>query len=110
MVSNNKQRIKDKIKTIKKANNIVEITRKGWQDKFSQYGIENYKEIGFNIYSATYNMSRWRIEVEEDIVYLKHESSIFARFQNDRGSYHLHDVFYDLDYCLMSIITHIDYA
>lgn len=104
-----KDRIKEKSKRIRLSGNVVEWSDSCIESIMGKYKIENYKISHWGGITIITNLSEWRIENDGVIVSLKHSSKDVLSFQNDRGSYHLQNVFYDLDYCVKSIVAHEEY-
>lgn len=73
-----------------------------------EYNIENYRIELWGDVTVRTKFSNWKISTdpEEEVIYLHHENDKLARIGNYRSRYHIHNVFYDLDYCVKSIVEH----
>lgn len=107
-------------KKIKEKENKIRRSRKGEKIEFSDSEIERIM-IKYDIADYTLGtwgdiivrtrFSNWKISVDpdEEVVFLHHENERLSRVGNYRSAYHIHNVFYDLDYCVKSIVEHDSY-
>lgn len=100
------EKIKAKIKKIRKSNNVIIWNDELVKETMDKYGLSNYKVSDWEEIDLKTKYGNWRIEHDTRMIKLKHENSYTSAFQNDRGSYHLQNVFYDLDFCISSIVSH----
>ena len=107
--NSSKSKIKERARKIRQSGNVVEWSEDYIEKVMRKYGISNYKVSHWGGITIVTKLSEWRIEHDEVVISLKHSSRDVLSFQNDRGSYHLQNVFYDLDYCVKSIVSHEEY-
>lgn len=101
-------KIKSKTHKIKNENNLVDLSVRKVDKTMSKYGVPEYKIEDWGDVIVSTVFSNWKISTDEDenIIYLHHENERLARKGNYRSKYHIHNVFYDLDYCVKSIVEH----
>ena len=76
-------------------------------ERFKDYGLRVNVTISGDI-TVRSKCDNWVVVDEGNYYVLYHETTVGSRGKN-RHSYHIQDVFYDLDFLMASIVTHDDY-
>lgn len=104
-----KIKISEKTKRIRKSGNELKLSEEDWIYAFKRHCINKYRVIDDELAMFSTELSNWRIEHDGCVVTLWHESKDFAVHGNDRSSYHVQNVFYDIDYCIRSAKEHDEF-
>lgn len=112
-----KKRIKyhDKIRIkedkIKNSDNTVDFSDDKIKEVMARYGYTDYRIEVWGDVSLKSKYDSWKISTDkkEKVVYLHHANERLIRKGNNRSSWHLQNVFYDLDFCVKSIHSHDKY-
>lgn len=99
-------KIKNKINKIINSGNKVDFSDKNIHDTMVKYDMQDYRIEVWGDVRVVSKFGSWIIKVDNEVVYLYHASQKNIKIGNDRSSYHIHNVFYDLDYCVRSIAEH----
>lgn len=103
------QKLKAKEREIRKSGNVVSFNPDEIERMMGEYGFEDYRIDLWGDIRLKSKFDSWIIEFDDEVIFLKHGNEKLMRVGNDRNSYHLHNVFYDFDYCVESIKEHDDY-
>lgn len=104
-------KIKKKEATIRRSGNEVDFSENKIEEVMTKYGFTDYKiKFWGNIY-LTSKFDNWIISTDkyEEVIFLHHATFQIDRKGNNRSSYHVHNVYYDLDFCVKSISEHDEY-
>lgn len=105
-----KKRIRIKEAKIIKSGNIISLSEEEIHQKIKKYGFKNYRIEVWGDITLKSELDDWIIEIHDQHIRLLHKTKGSASLKgNMRSSYHIQDVFYDLDFCLQSIKSHDDY-
>lgn len=92
---------------IRGAGNVVpEFTKEYVSKIMDMHGVDEYRIELWGDIRIVSKYDTWLIETDGEVIYLKHGNIRQIRVGNDRNSYHIHNVFYDLEYCVKSIVEH----
>ena len=92
---------------IRSSGNIVPpLTKDYVEPLMKKHGLDNYRVELWGDIRVMSKFDSWIIETDGAVIFLKQKKKKEIRKGNDRNSYHNHAVFYDLDYCLKSIVEH----
>lgn len=103
---NRLKELKKKEMKIRSTGNKIHLTDNIINDTMEMYHFDNYR-IEFN--GSIRLVSKhgvWIIEPDEEVIFLWHGNERCIRVRKERDSYHLQNVFFDLDYCVKSIYEH----
>lgn len=107
------KKIKEKEASIRRSRDggKVNFTDEEIKRVMEKYGVADYRIEVWGDISLQSKFSSWRISIDPDdeVIFLHHENKKLIRVGNERSSYHIHNVYYDLDYCVKSIIEHDEY-
>lgn len=105
-----KKRIRVKEAKIRQSRNVVDISDEIIHRTMGKYNYDNYRIEVWGDITLKSDIDEWIIENDGEVIRLLHRTKgIISLKGNMRSSYHIQDVFYDLDYCIRSIRWHDDY-
>ena len=102
-------RIQNKENVIRRSGNCVDFSEDMIQKVMEKYNIKDYRLDPWGDLRIQSKFDLWIIRADEEVVVLWHGSDRKLRIGNDRSSYHMQNVFYDLDFAVQSIIEHDEY-
>ena len=94
---------------IRNSGNVVSMKKEDIIRAMDSHGFTNYRINPWGSINLQSKFDYWIIESDGSVVYLKHGNEKLLRVGNERSSYHLHNVFYDLDFCIKSIKEHDEF-
>lgn len=104
------EKLRQKEFEIRKSNNVVAFDDITVENVMNKYNIEDYKIEVWGDISVKSKIDNWLIKTDGVVIALLHENAKIARVGNERSSWHIHNLFYDLDYCVKSIVKHDEYV
>lgn len=99
-------RLRIKERTIRASGNVVSVSDEHIRDIMTKYGFENYRHEFWDEIRLVSKRGSWIIRYDEEVVFLLHGNEKKILGGNDRASYHLQNVFYDLDFAVKSVFEH----
>lgn len=89
----------------------MEISAEEIESVMKKYDILDYRVDTWDNIIVRTGLDNWKISLDDkmEVVQLHHENTRLARVGNHRSRYHLHNVFYDLDFCVKTIAEHDNY-
>lgn len=102
-------KLKEREKKIRANGNIVSMRKEDIVKVMDKHGFTDYRVNPWGSIDLKSKYDYWVIESDDSVVYLKHGNEKLIRIGNERSSYHLHNVFYDLDFCIKSIKEHDEF-
>lgn len=99
-------KLKIKEREIRASKNVVDASVEAVRGIMSKYGFENYRIEPWEDIRLVSKYDTWIIRTDGEVVFLWHGNSRKILVANDRGSYHLQNVFYDIDFAVKSVFEH----
>ena len=109
-ISERKKRIKNKENEIRHSGNKINLTDDITIDTMNEFGIEDYRIDPWGDIRINSAHGNWIVRSDDEVIYLWHRNEGSSQAKSDRNSYHLQNVFYDLPYCVGSIVEHDEYV
>lgn len=101
------KKIRAKEAVIRNSNNKIDFTESEAIEMLKKYGFGNYDIKFWGDIHIQSKYDNWVVSVDDrEVITLLHSTFLLNRMGNNRSSYHIQDVFYDLDYCLKTIYEH----
>lgn len=101
-----KEKLKEKEYKIRSSKNKIVISEDLVHEVMGEFHVVDYRMELWDEIRLKSNHGSWIIRWDEEVIFLWHGSETSIRFGNDRSSYHLQNVFYDLHFCVKSIVEH----
>ena len=95
---------------IRQSGNKILLTDNIITDTMDMFGFEDYRICPWGEVRLKSRYGNWIVRWDDEVIFLWHGSDRIIKHGNERDSYHLQNVFYDLPYCIRSIKEHDDFV
>ena len=102
------EKIKNKIREIRSRDNVVDFSISAIEEVMKKHNIETYNADPWGDLRVKSKYDSWIAYEANGVIYLLHANGRI-KSAGYRGDYHIQNVFYDLDYCVKSIVEHDEY-